>query len=186
MTIKRLMMITFSLTFLFACGTSNQENQNEAGTNQEEQDDQNDRLQNEETEDDQTPTEDESSNQNRNEGSNDQDYMSSQMNELDFKNIEIEISYEDDQEYEATIEQDHNRPIKAEVEDELNNVYIVGREAFDDIYEKAKELSLSHDSSDEDAIEQVLNAFDLSEDYEKFEIEIKFNDGSELEIEHRK
>ncbi|MBD8007190.1 YusW family protein [Bacillus norwichensis] len=79
--------------------------------------------------------------------------------------IEVEVSYGKDQEYEAEIEQGKNHPIEAEVEDELNNIYTKGKEAFDDIYPKAKKLNLTSDSSDKEVIDQVLKAaFDLKSD----------------------
>lgn len=108
------------------------------------------------------------------------------MEQLSFKEIEVEVSYGDDKEYEAEIEQDNNEPIKAKVEDELNDVYLKDQEAFDDLYPKVKNLDLTKDSSDQATIDQVLDIFDLQADYEKFEVEIKFNDGSKLEVEDRK
>lgn len=112
--------------------------------------------------------------------------MQADMDQLSFKEIEIEISYGNDQEYEAEIEQDNNEPIKAKVEDEVNNMYLKDQEAFDDLYPKVKNLDLTKDSSDQETIDQVLDIFDLQADYEKFDVEIKFNDGSKLEVEDRK
>lgn len=123
---------------------------------------------------------------NDNTGSNDQDYMKSKMAQINFSEIEVEVSYGKDQEYEAEIEQDKNRPIEAEIEDELNNVYKKGKAAFDEIYPKASQLNLSSNSSDQEVIDQVLKAFDLKPDYEKFEVEITFNDGTKLEVEDKK
>lgn len=118
--------------------------------------------------------------------SNEQEEMKSQMEKLDFSEIEIEISYGNNQEYEAEIEQDKNQPIEAKVEGELNNKFLRGKEAFDSIYSKAKKLTLTKDSSDQETIKQVLQAFDLGNDYNKFEIEITFNGGSKLDVEDRK
>ena len=112
--------------------------------------------------------------------------MQSDMDELSFQEIELEISYGNDREYEAEIEQDENEPIKAKVEDELNDVYLKDQEAFDDLYPKVKNLDLTKDSSKQETIDSILNAFDLQADYEKFEVEIKFNDGSKLDVEDRK
>ena len=108
------------------------------------------------------------------------------MDQLSFKEIELEISYGNDQEYEAEIEQDDNEPIKAKVENEVNGVYLKDQEAFDDLYPKVKNLDLTKDSSDQETIDAVLDGFDLQANYEKFEVKIKFNDGSKLEVEERK
>jgi len=105
------------------------------------------------------------------------------MEALDFYEIELEVEYVDGKEYEIEIEKDDNRPYEAKIEDELNDVYLQGREAFDEIYPKVEQLQISKDSEQVDVVEQVLNIFDLPDNYKKFEIEVKFNDGSELDFE---
>ncbi|ARF13903.1 MULTISPECIES: YusW family protein [Sporosarcina] len=112
--------------------------------------------------------------------------MQAEMDKLSFKEIELDVSYGKDKEYEAEIEQDQNEPIKAKVEDELNEIYLKGQEAFDDVYSKVENLDVTKDSSQQEAIDRILKAFNLQADYEKFEVEIKFNDGSKLEVEDRK
>ncbi len=114
------------------------------------------------------------------------DDIQGDMGQLSFKEIEIEISYGNDQEYEAEIEQDTNEPIKAKVEDELNDIYLKDQQAFDDLYPRVKKLDLTKDSSNQETIDAILDAFDLQANYEKFEVEIKFTDGSKLEVEDRK
>ncbi|PIC57135.1 hypothetical protein CSV80_10525 [Sporosarcina sp. P12(2017)] len=112
--------------------------------------------------------------------------MQAEMDKLSFKEIELDVSYGKDKEYEAEIEQDQNEPIKAKVEDELNEIYLKGQEAFDDVYSKVKNLDVTKDSSQQETIDRILKAFNLQADYEKFEVKIKFNDGSKLEVEDRK
>lgn len=112
--------------------------------------------------------------------------MQGDMDKLSFKEIQVEVSYGKDKEYEAEIEQDENEPIEAKVEDELNEVYLKGQEAFDDLYSKVKNLDLTKDSTQQETIDSILNAFNLQADYEKFDVEIKYNDGSKLEVEDRK
>ncbi|MCJ7839795.1 YusW family protein [Lederbergia sp. NSJ-179] len=177
---KRIFLVFYSLVligFLGACqsggginGTNKaQDNTNEQGKDTNDHDSVNDSTTTDQTND-----------------SDDQEQMKSQMDKLDFAEIEMEISYGKDQEYEAEIEQDKNRPIEAKVEDEINNEFLKGKEAFDSIYTKAEKLTLTKDSSDQETIDQVLNAFGLDKDYEKFEVEITFNDGSRLDVEDRK
>ena len=117
---------------------------------------------------------------------NDDEYMREKMAELNFSEIEIDVEYQGGKEFEAEIDQDRNEPILAEVEDDLNNVYLRGREAFDHIFEKAKKLDLTSNSSKQEVIDQVLNAFDLPNDYIKIEVEIDFDDGKKLNVEDRK
>lgn len=114
------------------------------------------------------------------------DRMKEDMDKLSFKEIEVDVSYGKDREYEAEIEQDRNEPYKAKVEDEVNDVYLRGQEAFDDLYPKIQQLTLTKDSTKEEVIDQILNAFNLDRAYEKFEVEIQFHDGSKLDVEDRK
>ncbi|MBO1001609.1 YusW family protein [Pseudogracilibacillus auburnensis] len=118
----------------------------------------------------------------------DEDYMKSKMEALDFSEIKVEVKYAEDKEYEFKIEQDkmENEPIEAEVEDELNNVFLKGRKAFDDIYPKIENLDVKSDSTEQDVVDKILTAFDLPTDYEKMEVDITFNDGKELDFDHRK
>lgn len=112
--------------------------------------------------------------------------MQEKMDQLTIREIGIEVSYGKDREYEAEIEQDKGRSIEAEVEDEINGVYLKGEEAFNDLYPKVQQLNLTKDSTKEETIEQILRIFNLESNYEKFEVEIDFTDGSELEVEDKK
>ena len=116
----------------------------------------------------------------------DDDYMRSKMEELNFNEISVEVIYQDGKEYEAEIDQDRNEPMEAKVEDDLNNAFLQGKDAFDHIFERAKKLEITNESSDQDVIKQVLQSFDLPKDYTEFEIEITFNDGKKLDVEDRK
>lgn len=169
---KRLFTMLFSIAFvglMVACGDVNQGSQNDDGIVYEEE------GVAQQEEQDATETMNSSD-------SDDQSYMKSKMEELDFYEIEIEVSYGKDKEYEVEIEQDKDRPIKAELEDELNNEFSKGREAFDVIYPKAERLSLSSDTPEQEVIDQVLQAFELPSGYTKLEIEIKFKDGTEIDL----
>ena len=117
---------------------------------------------------------------------NDDEYMREKMAELNFSEIEIDVEYQGGKEFEAEIDQDRNEPILAEVEDDLNNAFLQGKDAFDHIFERAKKLEITNESSDQDVIKQVLQSFDLPKDYTEFEIEITFNDGKKLDVEDRK
>lgn len=108
--------------------------------------------------------------------------MKSKMDELDYDEFELEVDYGPDSEYEVEIEKDNNR-IESEVEDELNGEYLEGQDAFDNIYPKVKKLTIDQSTNKEEAIEQVLEAFDLNTDYTEIEIEITFKDGTKIEFE---
>lgn len=117
---------------------------------------------------------------------NDDEYMREKMAELNFSEIEIDVEYRGGKEYEAEIDQDRNEPILAKVEDDLNNVYLRGREAFDHIFERASKLDLTSNSTKQQVIDQVLDVFNLPNDYIKMDVEIKFDDGKKIDIEDRR
>lgn len=121
------------------------------------------------------------------EGNEDDEYIDSQLANLNFSEIAISISYSEDRDFEISIDRDDDSDrYEIEIEDELNNVFFRDREAFDHIYPKLETLDISTESEELDIVEQVLNAFDLPDDYEEFEIEIHFDDGSRIDFEHRK
>src|SRR5699024_12574947 len=75
----------------------------------------------------------------------------------------------------------------AEIEDDLNDEYIKGQEAFDKLYPMVKALDVNPDSSKDDVFDQVLSAFDLDSDYDEIEVEIDFHDSDkELEYEDKR
>src|SRR5699024_9110325 len=86
--------------------------------------------------------------------------------------------------YEVEIERHDNGDVKAEIEDELTGEDIDNDlEAFNKLYPLVKQLEMEQATDKEDVIQQVLDVFDLEDDYEEFEVEIKFDDGTELSYE---
>ncbi|SDN64940.1 YusW family protein [Bacillus sp. OK048] len=106
--------------------------------------------------------------------------MKSQLEKLDFTEIDLKVSYGEQKEYEAKINHDNSGFIGGEVDDEINNEHLSGEAAFDSIYPKVKKLTISKDTNKKDAINQILNSFDLPADYTQFMCEIIFNNGTEL------
>lgn len=106
------------------------------------------------------------------------------MDELEYTKFGLDIDY-GNKDYDAEIELDNNR-VEAELEDDLNGVDMNGEEAFNKIYPNVKKLTINQNTKKEDAITEIINAFDLSTDYTKLEVEIKFKDGTKIEYEDRK
>src|SRR5690606_36738908 len=114
--------------------------------------------------------------------------MESKLAELNFSEIEIDIDYGKDEEFEVRIDRDDDgeEKMEVEIEDDINNILYRDREAFDYIFPKLETLEITSESAELDVIEQILNAFDLSDDYQKIEIEIQFDDGQKMDFEHTK
>ncbi|MCM3757875.1 YusW family protein [Sporosarcina aquimarina] len=115
----------------------------------------------------------------------DQDYMKEKMDKLTYDEFELEVDYGKDKEYEIEIEQD-NGTVESTVEDELSNSNLHGREAFDEIYPKLEKLEITETTSKEQAIQQALDAFNLKDDYVKFDIELTMPDGQKIQFEDKK
>lgn len=115
----------------------------------------------------------------------DQAYMKEQMDKLTYDEFELEVDYGKNQEYEIEIEQDNGK-VESTVEDELSNSNLHGREAFDEIYPRLEKLDITETTSKEQAIQQALEAFDLKDDYVKFDIEITMPDGQKIQFEDKK
>lgn len=116
----------------------------------------------------------------------DQAYMKEKMGELPFIEFQVEVDYPDHTEYEAEIKEKSTGLIKAELEDEINDQLIRGRQAFDEIYPIAEKLDINADSEQDEVIDQVLELFDLPKDYEEIEIKVILTDGKKIKFEVEK
>lgn len=172
---------TFLITFtLVACDNNAADNESNKDQSNETETTEENEQNNDDTMESTTDTE-----KNDNVEGNDQDDMIQLMEELDYIEFELEVEYSGDKEYEAEIEL-KNGSVKAELEDEINNIDIRGKEAFDEIYPLVKKMTVTQQTSKEDAIKETLEVFGLDSDYEEFELEITFNDQTKLEFQDRK
>ncbi|REB08008.1 hypothetical protein DVB69_08525 [Sporosarcina sp. BI001-red] len=130
-------------------------------------------------------TNDSSTTNNSTVSDSDQNYMKEKMDKLTYDEFELEVDYGKDKEYEIEIEQDNGK-VESTVEDELSNTNLKGREAFDEIYPKLEKLDITETTSKEQAIQQALDAFNLKDDYVKFDIEITMPDGQKIQFEDKK
>lgn len=113
------------------------------------------------------------------------DDMVKKMESLEYIDFELDVKYKDDQDYEVDLELENNR-VDAKLEDDLNGIEIEGDRAFDEIYPLIEKLTIDQNTSKEDVISQVLDVFDLPTDYNEFELDIKFKDGTKVEFKDRK
>lgn len=103
---------------------------------------------------------------------------------LNFTDFELDVDYAKNIEYEADYELD-NGDIEAEIEDDFNDLKLKGDEAFDKLEPMLQKLNITQETTKEEVIQDTLNVFDLPSDYTKFELEITFDDGTEIEFEDR-
>ena len=106
------------------------------------------------------------------------------MESLEYVDFELDVKYNNDQDYEADLELENNR-VEAKLEDDLNGIEIEGDGAFDELFPLIEQLTIDQNTSKEDVISQVLEVFDLPTDYNEFELEITFKDGTKKEYDDR-
>ena len=105
------------------------------------------------------------------------------MDELDYLEFNLDIDYGTKDEYDVELERNKDDTIEAEIEDSINGVKKIGTDAFNELYPLVKKLTIHQKTSKEEAIKEILNVFNLKNDYTKFEVEIKFKDGTKIDFE---
>src|SRR5690625_4159532 len=105
------------------------------------------------------------------------------IEEIGLAEIEIKVEYTKDNEYELEIDKSSQGNYEVELDDEINNIKLKGMDAFDTILPNLEKLDITKESSKEDVIAQVIEAFELNDDYEEYDIEVIFSDGTKMEFE---
>ncbi|HZW68014.1 MAG TPA: YusW family protein [Pseudogracilibacillus sp.] len=113
--------------------------------------------------------------------------MKKMMEELDFREFDLEVEYADDKEFDVEIDYDSDGSIEAEVDDEINGVHIEDDlEAFNHLYPYVNQLDIQKEMDKQEVINQLLDVFSLNDDYVEFKVEFEFHDNTELKIEDKR
>lgn len=105
---------------------------------------------------------------------------------LPFTKVDVEVDYSNGQEFEVEMKQRNDGSLEADVDDEINQVDLEDDlQAFNYIYTRVKDLNIEQNTSKEDAIPMILDAFELSDDYVKFEAEFTFTEGTTIEYKEQ-
>ena len=115
-----------------------------------------------------------------------QDDMQQKMVEIDYADFGLSVDYANHDEYEVELEKNSNNSVEAKIDDTLNQVKMRGTDAFNELYPLVKQLTITQESSKEDAIQEVIKVFNLPDDYKELELEIRFKDGTKIEFEDKK
>ncbi|MFL0581723.1 YusW family protein [Solibacillus silvestris] len=102
-----------------------------------------------------------------------------------FTDFDLDVEYADHKSYDVEYENDGNN-IYAELDDDLNGVKYNGDKAYENFANALKQLTFDKNTSDEDVRKEVLKAFALDENYQSFELEVKFQSGEEKHYHHNK
>lgn len=76
--------------------------------------------------------------------------------------------------------------MEAKIEDHKADVKLTGDEAITKLSPLLQELKFDKDTPDQEVIDQVVNVFKLDKDYQKFDLEVVFSDGTKKNIKRNK
>lgn len=102
-----------------------------------------------------------------------------------FTDFDLDVEYANDNSYNVEYENDGNN-IYAELDDEIKGVDLKGDQAYDNIVKALEQLTFDETTSDEDVRKEVIKAFALDENYQSFELEVKFQNGEIKHYQHNK
>ncbi|MFC9599889.1 YusW family protein [Peribacillus butanolivorans] len=98
-----------------------------------------------------------------------------------FKDFQLEVDYAgNDNEYEAEYDA-MGAQTEASIDDQLNKHEVHSDEAMEELTPILEKLTFTKDSSDEEVIQDVAKAFNLKDDFEEFDLEVTYDDGTKKE-----
>lgn len=99
---------------------------------------------------------------------------------FDFTHFSLDVDYSEAQDFDVDYENEQSG-VEASYEDNVNNEQFYGNDAYDRLESVFQSFKFDKNTSDDEVISEVLNAFNLPEDYQKFDLEVRFADGTEKE-----
>jgi len=106
-------------------------------------------------------------------------------NSFDFTHFSLDVDYSATQEFDVEYENEQSG-VEASYEDDVNNERHYGNEAYNRMESAFQSFKFDKNTSDDEVISEVLKAFNLPEDYQKFDLEVRFADGTEKEYHKTK
>ncbi|MFJ7682549.1 YusW family protein [Peribacillus butanolivorans] len=98
-----------------------------------------------------------------------------------FKDFQLEVDYAgNDNEYEAEYDA-MGAQTEASIDDQLNKHEVHSDEAMEELTPILEKLTFTKDSSDDEVIQDVTKAFNLKDDFEEFDLEVTYDDGTKKE-----
>ncbi|SEN20369.1 YusW-like protein [Mesobacillus persicus] len=95
-----------------------------------------------------------------------------------FTSFDLEVEYENHRSFEIKYDNEIDG-MEVELEDDRTNKSQSGDEAFDQIEPIFQTFTFDSSTPKDEVIAEVLEAFDLDTNYQKFELDVDFSDGSE-------
>ena len=104
---------------------------------------------------------------------------------FNFTHFDLDVEYGNNQEYDVDYENETDG-MEAEIKDDIGNKVLSGDEAFEVLSPIFEKFTFDQNTANDVVISEVLNAFNLDENYQSLELEVKFTDGTIKEYTKRK
>ncbi|AWE07417.1 hypothetical protein DCE79_08550 [Lysinibacillus sp. 2017] len=99
---------------------------------------------------------------------------------FNFTHFDLDVTYANNKSYEVSYENE-TTGAEVKIEDDINNKKETGNQAVDTLAPIFGSFTFDATTANDDVINEVLQKFNLANDYKEFELEIKFPDGTEKE-----
>ncbi|WP_173916866.1 YusW family protein [Halobacillus sp. Marseille-Q1614] len=99
---------------------------------------------------------------------------------FNFTGFELDVEYPDDKLVDVEYENE-KESMEAKYFDETQDMDLKSDEALDKLSPIFEDFTFDQNTLDKDVIAEVKKAFSINDDYEKFELEIEFEDGTDKE-----
>lgn len=100
-----------------------------------------------------------------------------------FKEFELDVDYKGtNQDYEVEYDTLEGKT-EASIEDSINNKNLHGDEAMTELTPLFEQLTFNRDTPQAEVIQEVLKVFNLKDNYQEFDLEVTFEDGTKKQYE---
>lgn len=99
---------------------------------------------------------------------------------FNFTHFDLDVTYANNKSYEVSYENE-TTGAEVKIEDDINNKKETGNQAVDTLAPIFGSFTFDATTANDEVINEVLQKFNLANDYKEFELEIKFPDGTEKE-----
>ncbi|MBD8005284.1 YusW family protein [Bacillus norwichensis] len=109
------------------------------------------------------------------------------MDNFPYTKFDLEVDYASDVEYDYEYEEKDagTGSYRAELNDAIHDKKLKGAEAFQSLYTLMQDVRIDENTAKEDAIQQILDTFQLDTNYTKFDLEYTMKNGKKIEFEDR-
>ncbi|KIL43799.1 YusW family protein [Jeotgalibacillus soli] len=97
---------------------------------------------------------------------------------VSYLEFDLDVDYEgDNNDVDVSYESEEN--IEASYEDEREGINLTGNDAYSELEPILTGFDFTADTPDDEVVQVVMDAFSLEENYQSFELEVKYPDGTE-------